>query len=158
MNDTRLSDTNYAGKDISFTYENGWIDGLPIACFDRDNFEFSEAKSKFDYGRFRYSCPNERVPDLMLPDGVPVTSTDISGKTTNYVLKSTVVRQMLKPHATTASCSDLNGAPATATLPTEEDIGELDLAKKPATSDEVPIKVEAGQTKAEYLDLPKEDA
>lgn len=146
-----LSTTDYAGKDISFTYENGWIDGLPIACFDRANFAFSEATSKFEYDRFRYTCPGERVPDLILPDGVPVKNTDISGKTTNYVLKATVVRQMLKPHSSQGPCSALNGAPTTATVPTADDIGELNLATKPAESEVIPIKVESGQTKDEYL-------
>ena len=146
-----LSGVNYAGKTIGFTYESGWIDGLPLACFERSSFSFSESKTKYQPWGFEFSCPmgTERVPDLRLPDGVPVTNTAFSGKKTKYVLKAKGIRQMLKSQAS-SNCASLQGAPATAVIPTKEDVGTLVMATKP-DAEGLKIKVEAGEVNAEYL-------
>jgi len=151
-----LSGVDYAGRTIGFTYENGWIDGLPRACFERSSFTFSEAKSRYTGWDFQFSCPSgvEQVPDMMLPDGVPVANTALNGVETKYVLKAQTIRQMLKPQAS-SKCASLTGAPSTAALPTKDDIGELDMATKP-DAEGLKIKAEGGEVKAEYL--PESDS
>jgi len=152
--DVQKTQTKKKYSTLNFTINDGWIDGLPIYCYNYKNQTTTPPTADANY-HGGWKCVGDRVhriDDVIIPNGVTAVHTKKDGTTTNYVLKATSVRQMISTASAGTDCT-VAMPPLTAVAAVVTEAKKVVLAAKPTLEEQnaLLVKVEAGKTADIYL-------